>query len=228
MTTKINEKMTKTKENRQQEENGANPLPATLAVLALAALALIAFSTQANAKLEQTALIEFAFSQDAAGETKLALTDFKTGLAELPNYVEPSNREFEVRLLTQQGTAVHSIWLNDPRYVYYDFIGENGTLSGGRTFNANARFFAVVPVSGEARYAAVFDAKGNKLIAVDLFTGKTVEENAWTEKAFEPEEMQATQWGLIETLVLLAAAALLALVILGLVVFRKTSGRKRV
>ncbi len=220
-------KMIKTKENKEESgseeknEFAATAAPfATLAALVLATLALTAFSTQANANLEPAAVIEFAFGLNAtAGETTLSLDGFKTGLAGLPNYVEPAKRDFEVRTLNAQGAVLHSFWLSDPRYSYYDVVGANGSLSGGKKFDANARFFVVVPVAAGARYAAVFDSAGSKLIAIDLRTGAPVEEKEWKEIPLKTAEERGLDAG---DLLAAAAALLLAiLIILGIAVFRK-------
>jgi hypothetical protein len=212
------------KEGERKENRGKT--------LALAAFAAFAFLTvfaahAANAALEPAAVITLSFGKNASGSDALLLQDFKAGLAELPNYAAPARRAFEVRVLSAQGAALRSYWLADPRYSYYDVLGENGVLTGGVKFNANARFLIVVPVLDEAKYAAVFDSRGAKLIAIDLHTGLPVEEREWKEVALKimPEEPAAL--GVGDIAVVAVAVVVAALLLLGLVIARKARARRK-
>jgi hypothetical protein len=197
----------------------------TLAAFAfLTFLALVAFSAQANAKLEPAALIEFTFGvNETNGETILSLTDFKTGLSEVPYYPVPAKNDLQVRLLDREGRSLKAFWLSDPRYAYYDAVGADGTLSGGSEFKPNAEFFIIVPLLENAAYAAVFDSQNKKLAAVDLLTGKQAEEKNWV--SVEPSFEEKRELGVVEFAVAIAALLILAFVALGLTVFNKA--RKR-
>ncbi len=198
-----------------------------IAFTALLLLALV-LPALANAKLEPAAVITLSFQTNASGATTLRLEEFKAGLTEPPRYLQPALKEIEVRVLDATGGQLKSFWFSDPRNTYYDAPGENGSLSGGKNVDANARFFFTVPLSSEAKYAAVFDANGAKLIAINLKTGTVVEEKEWTEIA---PKMTEEKRGIGAMEIALAALALVALVLilLGLVVFRKAgrNGRQR-
>ncbi|MFH0973393.1 MAG: hypothetical protein V1817_01240 [Candidatus Micrarchaeota archaeon] len=206
---------------------GKNLNKIAFAALLLFALVLPAL---ANAKLEPAAIITLSFQTNASGTATLQLEEFKAGLTEPPRYLQPALKEIEVRVLDPSGGQLKSFWFSDPRNTYYDVPGENGSLSGGKNVDANARFFFTVPLSSEAKYAVVFDANGAKLIAINLKTGTVIEEKEWKEIApkiiEEKREISAVE-------IALAALALvaLALILLGLVVFRKAgrggSGRQR-
>ncbi|MEM0475779.1 MAG: hypothetical protein QW343_03220 [Candidatus Norongarragalinales archaeon] len=200
----------------------------TIITMKIVVFAFFAFSlaSQANARLEPAAVLTLAFTPNATapGGASLSLEEFKSGLAELPQYAPPTNRDFEVRVLSAEGAALHSFWIADPRYVFFDVAGEDDYLAGGTKFNANARFFVVVPVPAKARYAAVFDSSGRKLVAVNLVTGRQVEDKEWRKVEFTAEEKKEG-FGFGEAVVTTIAVVLAILIVLGLLVFRKARRR---
>lgn len=208
------------------------------AAIAAAAILLFAFAAIAApcaaADFEPAAVMSFSFKSASAasgaaagatGSDSLKLESFKAGLIGQPQYIQPSSRDMEARVLDSALRPLYSYWFSDPRYTYYDYV-ENGELKGGKNFNPNALFYATVPILPEAQYAAIYDSSGKKLIAVNLLTGTVVEEKQWTEISPVPAE-EKTGWTTEQIVLAAAAAAIAVLAILGLFVFRKASGNRK-
>ncbi len=214
------------KENRVTRPQTPTSPVWLFAIAASCFFAPVAFSASfaSAASLEPVALMTFSFRSNATGGETLKLESFKAGLSETPNYLKPAKRDVEVRVLDSFGRGMFSYWFSDPRYTYYDYE-QNGALTGGKRFDANARFYVTVPLAGDANYAALFDAAGAKLIAVNLRTGLQVEEKEWKEIAPRAAE-EKTGWDALNAwqIVLAAVAiAIAALAALGFAVFRKAS-----